>query len=143
MYDEYKVVVRIELNEREAARWRDLGGENWLRGVLKPNVRVPEMRHVVVPEWGDDAMKGWLDNCCIFRDSARTQVSDCYESYRVWAVANDAVIPSLLRFSMLLANRGYMRYRSGGVRYFIGIELKTVQAKAAPAKTAPGALDVL
>lgn len=75
----------------------------------------------------EDDLGGWCDEC-IERANSRTAAGIAYRNYKSWADRNGAFAISAKRFSSEMEKRGFMRLRSGGVRYLSGFSLKLSEA---------------
>lgn len=86
----------------------------------------PERIAQAVDEYSsnEDTLGQWIEECIEINPRSRSSVSDAYQSYKRWLEKEGGYIPSAKRFSQQLAERGFERERSNGVRYFVGFGVK-------------------
>jgi putative DNA primase/helicase len=73
----------------------------------------------------EDVFGHWLDDACELSVDAREPLKNLLQSYRRWAERNGERLLGSKRFSQVLEERGLRRYKSGDVRGFAGVRLKT------------------
>ena len=72
----------------------------------------------------EDAVQTFLEECCTTSDAgARESAGRLYEEFNRWARRNGSWERSQLLFGRTLAEKGFLRVRSNGQRYWQGIRL--------------------
>jgi phage/plasmid-associated DNA primase len=79
----------------------------------------------------EDVYARWMDECCLISPQAgSTRVSVLYQNFREWCERSGEYVPSQKRFSQEIANKGFEKYESTGMRYQ-GIALREQEAGVA------------
>ena len=90
-----------------------------------------------------DAMAGFIDECCVVQKNAKVKATDLYIAYTNWCEQSGEYSESQRKFGMRLSERGFLREKTNGCNWWLGIGLCATNdsnlSKAAPiAPLAPG-----
>jgi putative DNA primase/helicase len=67
----------------------------------------------------------WLDERCLVHANAKALIADLYADWKTWAEAAGEYVGSIRRFSALLVNRRFAKWRNAvGSRGFKGLGLR-------------------
>ena len=72
-----------------------------------------------------DAFGDFLEDVCVLGESARSTAKELYIAYERWCLQNGEKPSSARAFGVRLGERGLTRVKSGSVRLWSGISLKT------------------
>jgi len=71
-----------------------------------------------------DVLGSFLADCCRTAGKERALAADLYEAYGTWCEKNGERPMSQRQFGMNLSERGFLRKRSNGRRYWYGLDLR-------------------
>lgn len=122
------------LRERDGIlAWAVEGCLDWQRTGLKPPKCVQEATEEYFE--GEDAIGRWIDERCVIHVNAKALVADLYADWKTWAEAAGEYVGSIRRFSELLVNRQFRKWRNSvGSRGFEGIGLRQTPCTTYPYK---------
>jgi len=69
-----------------------------------------------------DVLAAWISDCCVIQKSAEASAADLYRSYVQWREQNGERPETQTSFGLRLTERGFVRKKSGIVRW-LGIGL--------------------
>ena len=104
---------------------------NWalegLRAYLRDGLEPPKCIQDAVSEYRSemDIIGDWIDECCVEDPHAKVSAKDLYASYRNWSQASGQHPFGKKRFSQKLEGKGFEKDRTGQVRFYVGLALKT------------------
>lgn len=70
-----------------------------------------------------DVVQRFLTDCCVFQNTSEIRALVLYNAFLHWCEEEGEVVRSQMRFGIVLAQKGYQKRRSSGIRW-IGIALK-------------------
>lgn len=71
-----------------------------------------------------DVFKSFLEECCVLDSNAVVSSSDLYGAFKAWSKANNEWAGSSRRFSQLMIDRGFSKYKNSGV-FWQGVMLQS------------------
>jgi len=71
-----------------------------------------------------DVFKAFLEECCTLDSSAVVSSGDLYGSFKAWSKANNEWAGSARRFSQLMSDRGFQKYKNSGT-FWQGLMLQS------------------
>lgn len=99
--------------------WQRLGG-------LEPPARVREATESYLEE--QDSFASWIEEKCEIGKSFRSFPAELYASWKAYADAAGELPGSMKDFGSKLAARGFVRHKSNGKRFIVGIKVREGQA---------------
>jgi putative DNA primase/helicase len=70
-----------------------------------------------------DFLASFLEECCIVQCDAKATGSDLFRAYRLWAARNGETIQSQIAFAERLAENGFTKSKSNGLKVYRGLKL--------------------
>lgn len=121
-------------------QWMIEGCLNWQREGLSPPAAVTEATAAYLQ--GEDAMAGWIEECCDVDANAWTARTVLFTSWKAWTDLSNVPAGNAARFNDNLETRGFRPATRRGKRGFSGIKVNTVTASDAAARLAEDEGDV-
>jgi putative DNA primase/helicase len=109
--------------------WAVRGCLAWQRdGLAAPE----DVREATAEYRGEqDRLGSFLDDTCVLEEGSGTPSAKLYQAYREWATAAGEFVVTQTRFGRALAERGFGTAKYGGVKWRMGLRLKSdVQAES-------------
>jgi putative DNA primase/helicase len=101
--------------------WMIRGCLDWReRGLSPPQVVTEATAEYLQSE---DAIAAWIEECCTLDPSAKSASTALFASWSQWATKSGEFVGALKRFSGVLEDKGYAKYRDNVARGFIGIRI--------------------
>jgi putative DNA primase/helicase len=103
-------------------RWAVEGCLAWQREGLNP----PDTVKAATAQYreGQDFLAGFIEECCSVAAEERERTTSLYQAYRQWSEANGEPIQSLMAFGDRLAEMGFTKYKSNGLKFYRGLGLR-------------------
>src|SRR3990167_11121195 len=100
----------LGLDEKETSAFAALGGEAWLRDVLRRKIAW-DARFVAqqIETAADDTIAAWLDERCVLGPTMQVLSGESYRDYKAWAEANGELVRSPKGFTLGLVAAGFRR----------------------------------
>jgi putative DNA primase/helicase len=106
--------------------WCVRGCLRWQRSGLTEPACVSEATEVYRAE--QDVLGTFLADKTITKKGAKVQCGYLYATYKLWAENASEYAKSLTAFGMAMQERGIVKTRTGGVKYYLNIELRVNEA---------------
>jgi putative DNA primase/helicase len=94
--------------------WMVDGCLAWQREGLNPPARVQAATEDYFA--GEDAVRAWIEECCVLDGGAKTPTSELFASWHEWANRSKEFVGSAKRLSQQLRGRGFEPYQDGKTR---------------------------
>jgi putative DNA primase/helicase len=101
--------------------WMIRGCLDWQERGLSPPPVVTEATAEYLQS--EDAIAAWIEECCTLDPNAKSANTALFASWSQWAAKSGEFVGSLKRFSGVLEDKGYAKYRDKVARGFIGIRI--------------------
>lgn len=121
-----RLTSKLKRELKGIMHWAVEGYLKWSKYGLQEPAVVKEQRKEYRSEM--DVLEGFIDECCIIRDSEKVKASDVYQAYKQWARDNEQYLMSSTKFGRELSKK-FMRFKSG-TNYYKGISIRKEAEKA-------------
>lgn len=79
---------------------------------------IEDRRAAIKEAW--NGVDRWIEKAFVVNASGRELASDIYANFRVWCEANNYRVMSQRALCIRLRERGFVRLKSGGRRFYLG-----------------------
>jgi putative DNA primase/helicase len=102
--------------------WAVRGCLAWQRDGLNPPAIVTSATDAYRLE--SDALRTWIDECCVTGKNIQGQASKLYDSYKEWARSNEEHVVSQRHFAQRLEERGFRRKQTRTGNVYLGVDVQ-------------------
>lgn len=118
-----KLAEKLQAEASGIFNWIAKGFQMWMEQGLAPS----ELMSAATADYRKsmDSIGNFLDDCCVIHEEARAGLKDLYQAYKDWCLENGEHVSNKRMFENRLAERGIVKGKTNGTRYWKGIGLVT------------------
>lgn len=99
---------------------------------LKNGIKMPQSVETILNEYrsDNDSLGMFIKACCVEGRTKRANPSKLYNAYRAWCDNNGVdAISNNTQFGINVKKKGYVKGKSNGSNYWLGLELQSSEQK--------------